>query len=173
MNTDLFRAYVLLQDDYLRNRPSSIRRQERYDLALDSLLAKPDRTGDPDRLVRNAWGNAGKTLRRRAKVLSLAVARDLSESLSVDEDHPAPAEPSAAVVEIEDWVRTSPLSQRDKSLLTDLIAGAEADQIAERLGLPAARVRVMVSRARARALREWMRWCEPGSRATAERQRKR
>jgi hypothetical protein len=119
-------------------------RTEQAEEALNLLLAQPKRHGDPKYLVRNALADARKKLSRRAEILNLHSSEIdwLEEEIS---DNFA-----GLLIETADFL-THCLDPADRALLELACCGETTDVIASRFGLPIARAREELSRARARA----------------------
>ena len=146
MNPDVTQAVARLQA--CLRRTSSLHRAHLVEEALDILLAKPNRTGKPWHLVRNALADAAKKLRARAILDARYAARVRSASADNDDDC------VALSVELADFIgRGVPEPHRTMIRLAAHGSGAEA--IAAREDIPLARARERLSRARSLALREW------------------
>src|SRR2546430_6590067 len=68
MTNDVAAAIAILQRGCLGAIGASCYWSERYELALDDLLRKPNRVGNPHHLVRNALSNARKRMEARKHV---------------------------------------------------------------------------------------------------------
>lgn len=144
MNVDIARAVALLQRRITFYESRDHWRTEQAEEAANLLLAQPHRQGDPEHLVRNALADARRKLSRRAEILSQYGPETgwLEEQTSDDFAY--------LLIEITDFLRRS-VTPSDQDLLELAFRGEIADQIAVQLGLPLARVREELSRARARA----------------------
>lgn len=138
-------AYRLLQERSLRARTwISVERLER---ALDDVIRKPSRTGDPQKLANAAWGNAGKVVRDRATHMT-RYNQDVH-------DRPEEENVESLALEIQDSVDRSQMTPQERVILHALLEGWEATDIAQALHLPLNRVAVLISRTRKRARRVW------------------
>jgi DNA-directed RNA polymerase specialized sigma24 family protein len=120
---------------------------ERHDQALDEIVANLDRTAPTPFQTRSALANAAKVIRKRRAVRTFDSLDEplpdgnLPDVGSVDE--------SFALVEIHQWLDTSPsLRPVDRRVLRELACGEDAESLAGRYGLPVARMRERISRAR-------------------------
>ncbi|MGP3967392.1 hypothetical protein [Streptomyces sp. 6N223] len=123
---------------------------DRIDRALDELLRNPADTSTPAKFrIRSAMGHAYEALERR-RAIAPRVALDPEHH---DNGHDVPY----VTVEILAWLRTEPsLSDSDRVLLNDLARGHDAASMAQRHGVPLARMRERISRARRRARKLWL-----------------
>ena len=113
---------------------------ERIDRALDELNRNPLKTTDDRRQVRNTMRNAGKVLAHRKELLPLGSTDDPRLYESVRERAMGRAEVGYDVVDLLQW------------LLRALAGGADAEVLAVILGVPVARVRERIARARRTAV---------------------
>jgi hypothetical protein len=144
MNVDIAGAIALLQARASFYESRDHWRTEQAEEALNLLLAQPERQGDPKYLVRNALADARKKLSRRAEILNLHGSEiDWLEEETSDDF-------AGLLIETTDFL-THCLDPADRALLELACCGEAADAIATRFGLPIARVREELSRARARA----------------------
>lgn len=139
---DSYEACLLLQARISHFQHRSHWLTEQAEEALTEMLRHPDRTGNPHHLVRNALSNAKKKLNRRN-------ARHQRPDPALRWGAGGPESADFAEVEIIDLVNR--LSESDQEVLTPLIEGRDADQIAEILGHSVFRTRKRISRARSRA----------------------
>lgn len=131
---------------------------ERIDRALDELNRNPLKTTDDRRQVRSAMRNAGKVLARRKELLPLGSTDDPRLYESVRERAMGCAEVGYDVVDLLQWLDTTPaLTTRERWLLRALAGGADAEVLAEILGVPVARVRERIARARRTAVAAYSR----------------
>lgn len=153
---DIVRAIGILHDRYdratRRESGDAVRSAtlDRLDRALDELIAHSDRKGDPAKLANCAWGNAGKVVRRRAAVVST------NATLA---DYADPGLDSAVeqlLFEMQDAIGRSPVGDCDRLIVSILIDGGDAGNVAEVLHTPVTQSRVWVSRARSRVRAVWL-----------------
>jgi hypothetical protein len=123
---------------------------DRLDRALDELVAHPDRVGDPAKLADAAWGNAGKVVRARNAVTK-TTADDLDDHAAPSVDHV-----DLLLFEVCDVIRRSSLGDRDRAIISMLIVGGDADDVAAVFRSSVTQSRVWVSRARRRARAAWL-----------------
>lgn len=145
MNTNMTQAVVRLQKR-IRN-SSSLSDEDRADEALNLLLNKPERSKLPHHLERNMIGEATKKLARRDELMTEERQASL---MSVGGDGTL----GTLTFELRDFFERD-LSADDGSLLTAVLEGDDAEDIALAVGLPVERVRERLSRARARAAPRW------------------
>lgn len=154
MNHEVIVAVLRLQDSLMRGRLQPWR-AEQTEEALNALLAKPDRTGDPFHLERNALSDARKKLQRRAELLALHV--DEIEVMAEAEPG-SPRSPDTGFeglrAEVFDLVERR-LGATDQRILAIAHEGGTAGDVAEALGIDYAIAKVRLSRARARARHAW------------------
>lgn len=145
MNTDVTYAVALLQAR--RDRLSDFWRIEQAEEALDILLSKPGRAGEPWQLVRNALVDAGKKLKRRSPLFAAysAYRRLEAEEGNGTED----------LLDVAD-VMERKLGPADQTMLRLVVGGADAAEIAKELGTPISRARERLSRTRTRARAAWV-----------------
>jgi len=146
MNDNVTKAVMRLQARL--DRTSNPWRAEQAEEALNILLSQPDRDGDPQHLMRNALADASKKLKRRTKILA-----EYTNMVQVLSDQASDGF-GILLVEVTDLVNRG-LSAADQALLGLFLDGAEANEIANDLQLPVARVRERLSRTRARARAAW------------------
>jgi hypothetical protein len=140
------KAVALLQ---ARTRTRDPWRAEQAEEALNFLLSKPDRTGDPQRLVRNALAEASKKLRRRAKIFTENIDRIQMVNGQANDGL------GTLRFDLTNLIRRGGFNARDRSLLSRALDGSEAEDIAQELQIPIQRARERLSRARARAQQVW------------------
>ncbi|WP_098897940.1 hypothetical protein [Streptomyces sp. st77] len=123
---------------------------DRIDRALDELLRNPSDESTPaEYRARSAMGHAYEVLERRKAITPLvSLATEHNDQGVSDRDYP--------LVEIFEWLRVEPgISQEQRTLLLALARGDDAVSLAHREGLPVARVRERISRARKAARQLW------------------
>jgi hypothetical protein len=123
---------------------------DRIDRALDELLRNPSDESTPaEYRVRSAMGHAYEVLERRKTIAPLvSLDAEHTEQGVNDRDYP--------LVEINEWLRSEPgISQEQRALLQALARGEDAASLAHCEGLPVARVRERISRARRAAREIW------------------
>jgi hypothetical protein len=132
---------------------------DRIDRALDEISRNLGNDRPAPFQTRSAYANAGKVIASRrliAPTVSLDRARDdepasAARGIGADED-------GYAVVELLDWLRTSPsLTPPLRRLIVDLSRGEDALSLASKYGVPVARIRERISRARAAARAAYLR----------------
>lgn len=146
MTSPALAAVVYLQQHSARS--GDIYEIERHDRALDEIIANLDRTDPAPFQSRSALANAAKLIQHRRTIRMFG---------SLDKPRPDGSQPdvgqvdwSYAVVELYQWIDTSPsLSSSERQLLHDLASGEDAESLAARDGVPVARMRERISRARA------------------------
>ncbi|MFF9567607.1 hypothetical protein [Streptomyces sp. NPDC014685] len=123
---------------------------DRIDRALDELLRNPSSEATPaEYRARSAMGHAYEVLKRRKAITPLVSLEGAHTERGIgDREYP--------VVEILEWLRVEPrISQEQRTLLMALARGEDADSLAHREGLPVARMRERISRARKAARQLW------------------
>lgn len=126
------------------------------DLALDAILRNPDKKGDPSCLVRNALGDARKTMRRHYRIHPIEPFGDEESYSRFVEDAPDKSHfNSQSRIDIIDWINNLPLGLIDKSILRILTCGGDAIDVATRHHFTYSQAQVRVSRAKARARQLW------------------
>ena len=122
---------------------------ERIDRALDELNRNPLKTTADRRQVRSAMRNAGKVLAHRKLLLPLGSTDDPRLYESVRERALGCREVGYDVVDLLQWLDTTPaLTTRERWLLRALAGGADAEMLADMMGVPVVRVRERIARAR-------------------------
>ncbi|MEV7482703.1 hypothetical protein ACIQGA_09635 [[Kitasatospora] papulosa] len=123
---------------------------DRIDRALDELLRNPSDESTPaEYRVRSAMGHAYEVLERR-KIIAPLISLDAehTEQGGKDRDY--------LLVEINEWLRSEPgITHDQRALLQALARGEDAASLAHCEGLPVARVRERISRARRAAREIW------------------
>jgi hypothetical protein len=127
----------------------SIRAAEHTEEALDLLLNQPNNNAPPYRQIRNAISEAGKKLANRARLLTEARMRELTAFGSNGLE-------GFLEIELTDFVGRGVVAA-DGPLLAAAMRGGGAEEIACDLGIPIARARERLSRARGRAFPLWFR----------------
>jgi DNA-directed RNA polymerase specialized sigma24 family protein len=164
-------ALLILDTRYMRatsnDRGVRITTLERIDRARDELLRRPDREGDPEQLVSNAWGNAGKVIRNRITLLAgprdgevdeIAAEKRADRIATLQQRFGERDDDSVATLalEIRDVVARASLPQRDKRIMELLMLGMQSNEIAGTCGVPRPVAQVWISRARGRAHTAWI-----------------
>ncbi|RYY26146.1 MAG: hypothetical protein EOP62_11760 [Sphingomonadales bacterium] len=154
MNEEVTVAVLRLQDSLMKGRLQPWR-AEQTEEALNGLLTKPYRIGDPFHLERNAMSDARKKLQRREALFADHIA-EIDVMAEGDNTGGRPnAEPfdilRADVVDMID--RTS--SDVDREILAIALEGGSAAEVAETLGIDYDIAKVRLSRARQRARVAW------------------
>ncbi|MGE5483447.1 MAG: hypothetical protein ACM3X4_00325 [Ignavibacteriales bacterium] len=157
MTTDVIHAIEIVQKKSLASCSNGF--LERCDLALDSLVRNPDRTGDPRHLARNALADARKKLRVREQKCGLGLLEDVTTLVLKNPKYSVSDEIPLAEIHVADFLERSGLDPKDKSILAMLYQGASSDSIASRYEVSVQNARVWISRARKRARIEWQRQC--------------
>lgn len=125
----------------------TLRSAERIEEALDLLLNQPDNNATAHRQIRNALSEAGKKLANRARLLTDERKRAL---MALD----GSGQTGFLEIELIDFLERGTVAG-DRSLLRIAMRGGGAEEIANELGIPVARARERLSRARARAFPRW------------------
>jgi DNA-directed RNA polymerase specialized sigma24 family protein len=132
---------------------------ERIDRAIDSTLRSPNNSKPPSHLVRNALSDARKVIHRRRQICSVIEARKQDKDTQLDQSIEAISDLSInsmeAVFAIQNWFERARLKDKDRAVLSILIEGGEAEDVAKYLNLPIKQARVCISRARKSALALW------------------
>lgn len=158
MTDDVFAALKLLQQRSCNYFYSSPYLTEQVDRAIDTIIRNPDSSGKPFHLIRNALSDARKVLRRRSQICPFAEIRTCEDdrfehTLEMVAD--TRFKDLEAFFQLEDWLERTSLSSQDREVLTLLLNGSEAKEIAKKLGISVQQVRVWITRARKRAKRRW------------------
>lgn len=152
MNDEMTEAVLRLQRSLLNGRLHPWR-AEQTEEALNGLLSKPQRVGNPFHLERNALSDARKKLMRRAELMAERTAIDQHSAVADRTPvHPETFETLRRDV-IDTIERTS--GEADQKILAIAIDGGTAADVAEVLGIPYGIAKVRLSRARHRARRAW------------------
>ena len=146
MTPDVTQAVARLQA--CLRRTSKLHRAQLVEEALDILLAKPNRTGKPWHLVRNALSDAAKKLRARA-LLDATYAERVRASAAGTGDGLG-----ALSVELADFVDRG-IPEPHRTMIRLVAQGSGAEEIAVRENIPLPRARERLSRSRSFAVREW------------------
>ncbi len=132
---------------------------ERTDRAIDIILRSPDSSKPPSHIVRNALSDARKVIHRRRQVCSIIEApkQDKDEQLeqSIEAIPDSSINSIEAVFAIKDWFERARLKDKDRAVLSILLEGGEAEDVAKYLNLSIKQARVCISRARKSALTLW------------------
>lgn len=149
INQPVEAAVIALQKRALATR--DLYELDRIDRALDELLRNPDERASAASAisrVRSALGHAYETIESRRKIAPLIVLDDHTDRCSDD--------PGYRIAEIILWLRTEPtLATSDREILCHLADGEDAKSLAEWHGLPVARMRERISRARRNGRQIW------------------
>lgn len=153
MNEDVTVAVLRLQDSLMSGRLPHWR-AEQTEEALNALLAKPHRRGEPYHLERNAMSDARKKLQRRATLFADHVAE--VEAMAADNGATASAAEPFDILraDVFDTVRRTS-SDADAAVLAIALEGGGAAEVAEALGVDYDTAKVRLSRARQRARIAW------------------
>lgn len=154
MTNDAIQAIVKVQERLMRTTKVDYR-SSRLERTEDYLLSKPDRTGDPDTMVYNAWGSAGKVERRRQKQHAPTPERDLSEHLALDGRYSLDHNVDYNVIAILDFVERVQLGNRERTVLMLLAKEKDVEEIAEYLGVTKNYAKVLICRTRQQAKALW------------------
>ncbi len=158
MTNDVSEAVQRLQKRSCKYFYSSLYWTERTDRAIDTILRNPNRSGHPSHLVRNALSDSRKIVHRRRQICSLIEMKTCDGD---DFGHNIELVPDSRNKELEevfivqDWLERASLSSQDRRVLTLLLKGSEAKEVAEKLGITVQQARVRISRARKRAKACW------------------
>ena len=126
---------------------------EQTEQALDLLLNQPDSGAAPTWQIRNALSEARKKLSRRKELLETPQAK--AAVIALTSSSRGPGLEWLLQLEIEDFIERM-VARSDRRLLREALSGAGAEGIAAELGIPIARARERLSRARARAFPIWI-----------------
>lgn len=154
MNEQVTAAVLRLQESLLSGRLQPWR-AEQMEEALNNLLAKPHRTGEPFHLARNALSDARKKLDRRAalfadRVTEVDVMAECGRSAEGAACHPC----ECLRADVTDSVRRTSCDA-DRAILAIAIDGGGAAEVAASLGISYNVAKVRLSRARQRARLSW------------------
>lgn len=154
MNHEVTVAVLRLQNSLMHGRLQPWR-AEQTEEALNGLLAKPHRTGEPFHLERNAMSDARKKLERRA-----ALFAEHADEIDVMAEAGFPNELSDGEgyetlrADVVDTIeRTS--SDTDREILAIALNGGTAGDVADALDIDYDVAKVRLSRARQRARIAW------------------
>jgi hypothetical protein len=146
MTADVLAAYADVQNRLLN--ANSLHLVERYERTLNELLANPNRTGLPHKLVNAAYGNAGKVIRSRARRTSnLTVENELIPDQN--------AQAGYLQVRLKIFIDRSLTSERDRQVADLLLHGYDGADISATLGITENNANVVISRVRKRARTLW------------------
>jgi hypothetical protein len=153
MHPDTAEAVRILQDRLRAAERHDFRRAERFEAALDDLVRNPDRPGPVGHLVRNATSYGRKRAVRRAQLAprydatpqAAADGESVTREVVVVDDTVAQLE-----VDLRDLVDRAGLGPSDRTLVHLVLSGATVAEVADRSGVPRARLDVRLSRARTR-----------------------
>ncbi|WP_033288298.1 hypothetical protein [Amycolatopsis jejuensis] len=142
-------AVIVLQQRALAAR--DLYELDRIERALDELLRTPSgqSTSTPAAArMRSALGHAYEAIERRREIAPSTVLDDHTDLGFEDQNY--------RLAEIHLWLQTEPaLTASDRTILRDLADGEDAASLADRHGLPVARVRERISRARRHGRQIW------------------
>ncbi len=126
---------------------------DRIDRALDEISRHVDNPRPAAFQIRSAYANAGKVIAsRRAIAPTASLDRPRADDPGSAAPDPGADEGGYAAVELLDWLRMSPsLTTPERRLILDLSRGEDASSLASKYGVPIARIRERISRARATA----------------------
>lgn len=154
MNDQMSAAVLRLQGSLMSGRLQPWRADQTEE-ALNILLGKPHRTGEPFHLERNALSDARKKLERRADLLANRIAElDVMAETgwSCEGDSRQPFEVLRG--DVVDLIRRTS-SKPDSAVLKIALEGGGAAEVARELGLSYEVAKVRLSRARKRARKAW------------------
>ena len=154
MNHDVTVAVLRLQGSLMSGRLPHWR-AEQTEEALNGLLSRPDRAGDPFHLERNAMSDARKKLQRRATLFTDNVG-DIEVMAGGGGSGDGPRKDPFDILraDIADTIdRTS--GDNDRAILGIAFEGGGAHEVARALGIPYDVAKVRLSRARQRARVAW------------------
>lgn len=159
INANVAAAVQILQGQNSKHFYSSSYWTERTDRAIDSILRTPDNSKPPSHLVRNALSDARKVIHRRKQICSVIEVRKQDKDAQIDQSIEAIPDSSInsieAVFALKDWFERARLKDKDRAVLSILLKGGEAEDVANYLNLPVKQARVCISRARKSALILW------------------
>lgn len=159
MNENVATAVQILQGRNRQHFYSSFYWTERIDRAMDTILRSPDSSKHPSHLVRNALSDARKVIHQRRQIYSVIEAQKPDKDNQLEQSIEAIPDLSInsmeAVFAIKDWFERAPLKDKDRAVLSILIEGGEAEDVAKYLNLSVKQARVRISRARKNASALW------------------
>lgn len=159
INANVAAAVQILQGHNRQHFYSSSYWTERTDRAIDIILRSPESSKHPSHLVRNALSDARKVIYRRRQICSVIEARKQDKTNQLEQSIEAIPDVSTnsleAVFAIKDWFERACLKDKDRAVLSILIEGGEAEDVAKCLNLSVKQARVWISRARKNALALW------------------
>ncbi|WP_435059407.1 hypothetical protein [Streptomyces sp. bgisy060] len=150
MSDAVVTAVKTLQERALRARNTY--ELDRIERALDELLRNPENPAPAQHRVRSALGHAHEAIERRKAIAPQTELADHGQE-------PGYVEFAFQEIEMLAWISVEPgFKEPDRALLIDLALGQDAEMLAERDGVPVARIRERISRCRrqARQLRSKM-----------------
>ncbi|MEO9322234.1 hypothetical protein ABFT23_02005 [Nocardioides sp. C4-1] len=131
---------------------------ERLDRALDEVASNPLRDHPAQFQARSAMANAAKVLKSRralAPVTSLEVRQEYRDDIGAD-SRCAGGPSSLEAIETVVWLTgTRAITEVQRSILMALAQGHDAASLADRQGVPIARMRERIARARAAGRRAY------------------
>jgi hypothetical protein len=159
INENVAAAVQILQGRNRQYLYSSSYWAERADRAIDIILRNPDSSKHPSHLIRNALSDARKVIHRRRQICSVIEARKQDKDEQLEQSIEAIPDSSInsieAVFAIKDWFERARLKDKDRAVLSILLEGGEAEDVAKYLNLSVKQARVCISRARKSALTLW------------------
>ncbi|MGX1826713.1 hypothetical protein ACWIE6_00550 [Paenibacillus taichungensis] len=150
MSPSVVEAYVILMEMLTQatKQGSSCYRIDRIEQAMDYLLNKPDKVGDPQIMVRNLMGGAGTKLRSRIKATE-KIARMAEDSMpGIFLQGAVTHEFEYLRIEFEDIVSRSDLREKMKFVLRHLSSESGANELAEKSNISLGTARKNISNAR-------------------------
>ncbi|HAJ63401.1 MAG TPA: hypothetical protein DCP31_32695 [Cyanobacteria bacterium UBA8543] len=132
-------------------------KEQLIERALDIITAKPNRTGNPRYIARNALSDARKVLKRRVEIVRFVAPAGRHSTQDILAEQPDYKSTSQSkITEIFDWILSEPcLNSRDRLLLLNIAQDENAVEIAARTDVCVKAVRKNISRVRARIHAAW------------------
>jgi hypothetical protein len=146
MHSNVTHAVARLQARLQTSR--GLRAEQQTEEALDLLLNQPLNSAAPHRQIRNAVSEAGKKLANRARLLTDERKQALMSAGGSGQE-------AFFALELADFIARG-VADADAPLLAAAMNGGGAEDIAGELGIPLARARERLSRARKRAFPLWL-----------------
>ncbi|MBC6475336.1 MAG: hypothetical protein GDA48_23095 [Hormoscilla sp. GM102CHS1] len=155
MNANVINAVLMHQERQNREFYFSSYWSERIDRAIDKLLRNSDSLKPPSHLVRNALSDAGKVIDRRQSICSVVeirqVDKDNQQQHELESFPDISANSSEELLAIKSWLERARLLEKDRTILSILLKGGEAEDVAQRFNSTVKQARVRISRTRKRA----------------------
>ncbi|MGB9894275.1 MAG: helix-turn-helix transcriptional regulator [Candidatus Saccharicenans sp.] len=149
MTKDVQEAMLILYRYEQNLRDKNVYMLDKIDRALDQLSRNPNKTGDPEKMVRSALGNAATVLKNRKN-------KCFEEQHGPGEVFFSSLDEAGHIsIEVRDFLNHPSLSKSDREILFYLMEDKDAREIAKTKGISVNLARVHISRVRARARKLW------------------